>query len=225
MQRRYPKGRAARGRTVGKIVMAYETIGDERLSLKDLIRITSVSRRAISETLKEMIEHGGIIKIVNAGWPPSTYYMFVELLADKKISEVEERYETLYNNSLSLMSPIKFVEHHALREGLQYVRERIEKANIGRFRPFSARTLHALKKSYFKLLNQALDDLRGVADESYRDDSPEKWEKCSNCFYCKKIQRMGTWICVCTREWRAGKRPEYDMEHLCGYFTMKMPKN
>lgn len=222
---RYPKGRAKRSRTVGNIARAFEESSRERLSLTEIVELTGSSRRAISETLKEMIELGGIIRIVNDDWPPSTYYMFVEGLSDERISELEERYEMLFTNSLPLMNPIKYVEHHALREGLQHVRGRIKNANLGRFRPLSILTISALKKSKYKLLNRAIDDLRNVAEESYGDETPEEWEKCANCIYGKKIQRTVGYVCICTREWRTGNRPEYEPNHVCDYFHMRMPKH
>ena len=130
MQRRHPKGRSVRSRTVGKIVSAFEESSKERLSFSEIEDSTGRSKRAISETLKEMVELGGILRIVNDDLPPSTYYMFVEGLSDEKLSEIETRYDDLFLNSLPLMNPIHYVEHHALRDGLQYVRDTLKKGNI-----------------------------------------------------------------------------------------------
>ena len=224
MQRSHPKGRSVRGRTVGKIVHAFENSSSERLSISEIRNITGTTTRALSGTLKEMIELGGIIRIVNNNWPPSTYYMFVEALTDENISETEDRYEGFYHDRLPLMNPIKRTEHHALREGLRFARERLT-TMIGRRMSITDSTIKALQKSYFKLLNQAIDDLHNVADDSFRDETPDKWEKCANCIYGKKTPRTDGYVCICTREWNTGNRPEYEPYHLCTYFRMRIPKN
>ena len=58
---RYPKGRAVRRKTVEKIVKAFESSGNERLTHKRIRELTGSSPRAVSNTLKEMIEHGSIV--------------------------------------------------------------------------------------------------------------------------------------------------------------------
>lgn len=240
---RVPRGRRRRSNTIGQIV---QVLGlENELSFKELRIKTGISKRALSQSLKELIylsQFGSpyLNREITDDNPPKVYYSLLLSPNDDRMNELENDYEEKYYEgeyigAIESVDYINFLLGELDRDFLRSCISVLEGANNDTYEE----RIVKIVKSYFQRITRAsYNDLANMAriiyyrsakcsirklktlNEQYRPR--QDWERCDRCHHGRidrTLRIRENYRIKCTRFHQiTGERLRHPRDYVCVYF-------